>query len=341
MAVPVLLLAVLPVSGIETDQFYAWGRTIRDSTDVLNAHVNAGIEDALEEINAGAGRDPGACEDVVDRGASGFRFLLFWKAELWAINTSLVDRVPSSPEEELRYREEYLYAFASPLDAVRRMPPSPTIEAAGVRFGTDKLTHFLSEGYLQHGWRRSYVRKGLPPDEAERRAIRKGMLVERTVLGTTSSGVFSPADLEANHAGMRFYDRLCDEASPGLRKTDGGWRLDRPLDLREFVTPEWDESWQPNVFTERRWRRLLPALRAYCPLLDDPEVRARREAYRARDSETPTERALADLARRGKLPDPAAFSIEKVCENRGRQPNSGPGPDPDGSPERNRSLSPD
>ncbi len=318
MALFALLLAASPVRAIETDQFYAWGRTIRDSTDVLNARVNAGIEDVLAEINAGAHRDRCTCEDVVGRIVSRFRYLLFWRPELWAMNTSLVDRVPSTPEEELRYRKEYLYAHTSPWDTVRRMPPSPTIEAAGVRFGTDKLTHFLSEGYLQHRWRSGYVRKGLAPAEAEIRAIRRGMLVERTVLGMTSSGVFSPADLEANYAGMRFYDGLCDQASPVLRKTDAGWRLDRPLDLREWVTPEWDESWQPNVYTARRWRRLQPALREYCPLLDDPAVRARREAYRARDSETPSERVLADFARRGRLPDPAIFSIERVCENRGR-----------------------
>ena len=313
-----LLLAMLCCTGasaIETDQFYAWGRTIEDSTEVLNARVNLGIEEALASANAEPARERLSCEDVVRRVVSRFRYVIFWEPELWAMNSGLVARVPATREENALYARTYLYANTSFADNVRRMPPSPTVEAAGVRFGTDKLTHFFSEGHMQHRWRLEYLREGHAPEEAERRAIRRGIFVERTLLGMTSSGVFSPADLEANDAGMRFYDSLCDASSPRLLETDAGWRLDRPFDLRDHVTPRWDESWQPNAFSERRWRKVLPSLRAYCPLLEDEGVRARRAAYLVRDRETPTERVVRDLVRRGKLPDPSAFSIDAVCRS--------------------------
>ena len=93
----------------------------------------------------------------------------------------------------------------------------------------------------------------------------------------------------------------------------GRWRLGRRFDLREYVTPEWDESYQPPIFARRRWRKVLPVLRQYCPMLVDPEVQAMRRDYAARDRTTRTEQLLETMIEKGKLEDPNLFSIETVC----------------------------
>ncbi len=142
-----------------------------------------------------------------------FNYLLFLKPELWATNTSMLDRVPATPDEELSFRHAYLFGATSPLDPIRFMPPSPTIEVNGVRIGTDKLSHFFSEGAWLFISYRYYVRNGLKDDEAVQRAMNLGLVSEKTILGSSSSGVLSLADIEANQKGLDFWKGLCQLSS--------------------------------------------------------------------------------------------------------------------------------
>ena len=48
------LSAATPALAIETDQYYAWGRPIADSTEILNAKMNLEIDRALARVNARA-----------------------------------------------------------------------------------------------------------------------------------------------------------------------------------------------------------------------------------------------------------------------------------------------
>lgn len=302
-----------PAAAIETDQYYAWGREIEDSTEILNAKVNSEILLVLEEVNAKPSWPALDCFDLAKRVHNHFRLFIFHDVELWANNTSLVDRVPATPEEELLFRRRYLYRSRNPFDVATWMPPSPTIEVAGVRIGTDKLTHFFSEGWMSYGWYRSGIAKGLSNEEAELRAINRGILLERSILGMAASGVFSPADLEANYQGMLFFRGLCEADSPALEKGSEGWRMKRPFDFRDYVSPEWDESWQPCAFSRRRWKKVEPMVRGYCPMLDSAAIVRQRAAYAREDRETVTEGRVRELVREGKLDDPRSFSIEQVC----------------------------
>lgn len=300
-------------SALETDQFYAWGRPLNDSTDVLNAKINLEIDKALAQVNGSSRSGRMTCERVEKRIIDRFRYPIFQKIEVWALNTELVDRVPATPEEEFEFRERYLYSGTPKIDIVRWMPPSPTILVNGIRIGTDKLSHFFSEGIFYHWLYHRALGDGLDPEAAERRATRVGILTERTFLGLSSSGVLSRADLEANYEGMRFYIDLCDGDDPNLEKTPDGWILKRPFDLRDYVTPEWDESWQPSIYGRIRWRRVEPEMRRYCDRLDDPDVREQRRIYAERDRATLSEELVGALVEQGKLRDPLTYSIEAVC----------------------------
>jgi hypothetical protein len=309
----VALLAGLPASALECDQYYAWNRTIADATEAINAKVNLDIADALAEVNARADRDTMSCHAVEKRIVDRFIYLIFLKPETWATNTSLVDRVPQTPGEELTFRKAYVYGRTSPIDIIRWMPPSPTIEVAGVRLGTDKLSHLFSEGLWYHRWYRAFRERGLDDEAALKKAVLRGVMTERTILGGTSSGVLSLGDLEANYSGMRFYNGFCDAPEPNLTLGPGGWTVVRPFDLALFVSPEWDESWQPDIFSKARWKKVRPVLEGYCGALEDPAVAKRREAYRAKESMTVSEAIVLELVAKGKLADPAQFTIDAVC----------------------------
>jgi hypothetical protein len=311
-AVVVAALSTGAARALESDAFWAWGMELEDSADAINAKVNAELRAVVDEANA---RNPGrlACTTLERRFMKRMRFPSFQTVEVWAMGSPLVDKTPATEEEEERYRREWLFAATIPGDVVRWLPPSPIISINGVRLGTDKLGHFFSEGILLHSRFEARRERGDSVEEAEAHALKWSVLTERTFLGLSTSGVFSRGDLEANHEGMRFYNQLCDVDDPMLRLVEGTWRQVRPFDIREHVTPEWDETWQSPIFGAMRWPRIKRRLETYCPLLAHPAVRAERERYAARDTQTETERLVAEIVASGRLADPEQFSLEHVC----------------------------
>jgi hypothetical protein len=193
------------------------------------------------------------------------------------------------------------------------MPLAPTIHVAGVRIGTDKLAHVVSSGWIYYQVYRKAIEKGHTSDEAERRAVRRGLLEESMHLGGRTSGIQAIADIEASYGGLRLYRDLCDTDDPLLRLEGGGWIVSRPIDLRHYVTPRWDESYQPAVFGRGRWRKVKPVLESYCERLDDPNVVALRRRYRERDKGSVVSEMVAERVAAGTLADPAQFGIEAVC----------------------------
>ncbi len=304
---------VLPA--LETDQYFAWGRSLEDMTGVLNARLNLELERAIAEMN-GVGGDS-SCQDVRRRFFKRHRMLFFDQFETWAVNSPLVSRSPSGPAEMKEFETKYIYALTSPLlDTGSWMPPSPTVEVNGVRFGTDKLTHFLGTSWFYHRWFSRARARDMSDAEAERLTLRKGIRHEITILGRAASGVLSLGDLEANHQGMWLYEHICAGDDPNVVREDGVWRLRRPLDLGRHVTPEWDESWRPNIYLRLKWRKVRPQMLRYCSMLDHPQVAARRRAYAERDEVTKTDTMIRQMVAEGKLPDPSRFSIEAVCGDR-------------------------
>jgi hypothetical protein len=305
-----------PLRALETDQYYAWRRPLTDSSEALNAKINFEMDEALRRINAeNAGRGA-SCRDAVEAIHARFTLFIFQKIELWAQRTAVLSRIPADDREELAYRKNWIYGRVAWYDLSRTVPPSPTIEIAGIRLGTDKISHFFSEGHYYLDWYDGARARGMSHDEAVELAVRRGIAIETTVLGGVISGVISPADLEANYQGLDWYVGLCEGESPQLEHTAAGWRMRQPFDLRPYVSPEWDESYLPNVVMKGRWVHVRPEIERHCSELDDPVVKARREAYALRDTETFTERVLAQMVREGRLEDPAGYGIEQLCAAR-------------------------
>ncbi len=311
-------LVVAPAaSALETDPYEAWTREIADGTEALNAKVNYELQKVLDRVNGRRGIRRLTCDTVTNHVTAHFRMLIFHPIEIWASKSPLIDRYPPTEEGELESRSTNIFGNHGPWDIGTWLPFAPTIEIHGVRIGTDKMAHFFSGGSSYYALYRRALRQGKSEEEAERTVIDRGIFSEQTYLGYGTSGVMSPADLEANYRGMTFFLGLCGGDSPQLERDGEDYRLSRPFDAREYVTVDWDESYNNSGFNKRRWRKVRPRMLALCPLLDHPWVVAQRERYRKRDAMTPTEVRMRELIAEGKMEDLSRYSLESTCSGAG------------------------
>ena len=79
------------------------------------------------------------------------------------------------------------------------------------------------------------------------------------------TGAFSLADPEANYQGFLFYKQLCHGDELPLNRRDDRWHFSGSFSLRDYIYPKWDESWNPNVYSKRRWKGIRATMASYCP----------------------------------------------------------------------------
>jgi hypothetical protein len=300
-------------SALETDQYYTWGLPLADATPVLDAKINLEIARALAAAEVGTPGGPPTCQAIAQELRGRLHFVILQPIEVWVTQSSLVPRLPTTPVEELSFRRDNLNGNHGPLDAGRWIPDSPTVEVNGVRFGTDKISHFFSSGWRYRDKYLAAKSRGSSDEEARDAAIRWGILEERTTNGLLTDGVFSRSDLEANFGGMLFYLGLCDGPDPLLALEGGRWKVHRPFDWRDYVTPGWDESYHASIYSASRWRKVRPRLIAYCGRRNDPEVVERLSRYNATYAPSPTDLAVAKVVADGTLPDPSRFGLDANC----------------------------
>jgi len=305
------LFSGTPARALETDQFYAWGKPIEDSAEYLNAWVHVTIQSALDSRPAHAPED---CESAIHDVQKHLQHSIFQPIELWIFSSDLVDRIPRGGEANRDYRSNYLLSLTFDMDFARLLPPSPTLQVNQIRFGSDKLAHFFSEGWWYYTyWKKHRDRQ--TPEELERNIFRFGVKLERSIQGTAMSGVFSPADLEANYQGFIFYRQMCHGDEPLLYREGGRWNFSETFDLRHYIYPKWDETWNPNVYSKRRWKGISRTMAGYCPELKSAWVKKQRSYYASLDGPTTTDEQVRELVAENEIADPRTFDITSVCES--------------------------
>jgi hypothetical protein len=311
----------------ETDQYFAIDKPLRDSLGVLNEKINRDILGALELVNRGDWEHT-SCEDVSQRVYQRFRIAGLHKIELWAENTPRIDRSPHHAEYPGFLRESSLYRNSRFWDWGLTFGVRPTFNVDGVHMGADKLSHFFQTGWKYHKRFRAFLAAGVPENEALERVVRYGVGTEYGSLGLAATGVFSFGDLEANYQGFRFYRGLCEGEHPRLVKTAGGWRLQRPFDWREYVSPRLDESCNNSAFTPQRWSEVRANLqRDYCPRLDTDVFREHSQQC-ARSSHAADDfnaRYVQELIALGQAPRQEDFSLWTACGRSPPEPDAGTG----------------
>jgi hypothetical protein len=191
---------------------------------------------------------------------------LHWvdKLERTAMESEVVERTPVSFEDNA-FTDFPLYASR----VAGMFGLGATFEIAGVRVGSDKIGHFLSQG-------RKFWLRFQRMDEAA--AARRSAFTEGAIFGQPMTGRFSNADLVANYEGHRFYRSLFeDDIIPGkvaiLRWEDGRYVIQREFDWADHVNIFWDEALMPNHYGRWSMPHVETMLSRYCDsYAEQPEL---------------------------------------------------------------------
>lgn len=181
--------------------------------------------------------------------------------------------------------DDCIYADTASIRPLLAVGVAPTVKLHGVYQSTDKIGHFLQQGFEYYRAYRNALRDGEGDEAAVKAAIDVGVSQESSYFGELPTGVFSNSDLAANYAGFKFYRNLTEammvgdsQIAPVLEVRDGRWafaprRLPRdgeatqaeassatgatsgatgtarpPRGLIEpFVSEHWNESFNPSV----------------------------------------------------------------------------------------------
>ncbi len=306
-----LMTTALSAQALETDNYLVWGVNLPDSSEEINQLIQSQIEDVISSAE-----DDVSCKTITFRIANRFKTTPTRKLfEDWSIKNLPHKMFPSTPyylKQSIYRNTRRVYLSKSGL--------SPNLQVKGVYFGVDKLSHFGSTGRRYLKVFLEQLRKGRTTEDAEKAAVRLGLSNEARILGLWPSGVFSYGDMEANFQGLRFYKKLClDEQDSYLTKVEGRWKLAKSPDIRDYVNPHWDESFNLSYRAPGMWKVSSRVIKEkYCPLKETENVQARFQLYEANVRKSFSLNYIQELQARGdnRAPVPSKKqSVDQLCEN--------------------------
>lgn len=250
-----LFLGTLRAGAGETDQYLTWDVTLTDSSVALNRYLNEEIRTFVAKENA-RGRSAESVEALtIGLYLHLFEGLYASRVRNWLKTSPEVDRYPSNEYSDWEYQRMSIFrkpAFPFVL------PMAQTVRVGEIYLGIDKIGHMFGFGrrYYQR-----YLRAcadGRPHEQAVEGVIYWGIQHEMSVVGKLVDGIFSKGDVEANYQGFRLALALSTGDAPLFYRENGAWCYRGGLDLRDYVTPEMDESYNPNDYASWRGRRVDP-----------------------------------------------------------------------------------
>jgi hypothetical protein len=261
----------------ETDQYMAWGVELEDCSAALNDYLNDEIAVYLARKNAKR-HPPEAAEKLVQ----GLYFYLFNGLHASRIRHFVMtsDEVDRYPDDSVGYSEHLQMSIFGMKSFPFFLPMADTINVGGIYLGIDKIGHFFGFGrrYLKRYLR--YREDGMGEEEAMEKTVLHGFLVERYFVGNLIDGIFSYGDLEANFQGMMMARALSEGDDAPFQRIDGKWVLTRPVDILEFITADFDESYNNSHYSGLRKGQVHEVLRRdVCPKRVLPSVQARFAYY--------------------------------------------------------------
>lgn len=304
-----VLLAATPAVALETDQYLAWSTELEDSAPAIDRYLDGQLALVLGRVN----RAPAAvaCPEIPVRF---FRrlapSLVYSRIRGMLGEDPGVDRFPDRDVGYLGYLRDSIYRRPTwPFV----LPMSRVVRVGDVYTGADKLG-----GHLFGFGRRYYLRyrrlqeRGVAEEEAVRRVLAWGYRVERTLVGGLADGVFSPADLEANYRGLLLARSFCEGERPLVERRGGRWRAVRGIGIRSWVTPYFDETFNPSFYVGYRWRKVREPLAEHCAGYQRPGTRRRLAGYARRAAPSRSQALVAERLRRGSAAL-LAHSVRAVC----------------------------
>jgi len=320
LANSILLIGFLlsPADALETDQYMAWNKPLNDVSAYLNSFINQRTWQTLAAINQDTLQQQKylSCEAVhklivVDYNKNkGLDFIS--EIERKVYDDPTLSRYPPINTSKLEVIERSIYK-KSQLFKLKIF--GININVNGIHLGLDKLDHILRTGYLYFKTYQKYRQYGLSEQQAEIAAIKKGIVQEKTYFGYWVSGIFSYADLEANYQGFRLHKQFCLGNQPYLsQRRNGTWAFTRAIDLKDYINPWFDESYNGNAYLQRRFKSIYSELKEYCDARKSAWLYKRDHYYqRWKDQASFSVHYLQQQVALNQLDDPKRYSLDTIC----------------------------
>lgn len=305
---------------LETDQYMVWGKELNDASAYLNGFINKRTWKAIDEVNHMPKQQRNAldCEAV-------HRYILksynenkgldfISEIERLIYDDPTLSRYPHQKTGKIETIKQSIYKRSR---LFRLKMFGINIKINGIYTGLDKTDHVFRTGYGYFKTYKKYRKKGKTEKEATIAAIKKGIMQEKTYYGFWVSGVFSYADLEANYQGLRFHRNFCEGEKPYLfRRNGGSWGFSHQIDLKKYVNPWFDESYNTSVYLALRFKSVYPELKKHCSELGDQWLKDQDDYYQHwRGKESFSVRYLQEQIDSGKLPSPDRYSLKTICSS--------------------------
>lgn len=300
----------------ETDQYMTWELELADCGPAFNVYLNEEAVNFLERINERKKKVRDAYTLSQEFYLYLFQGLHNSRVRRWFWEEESVERYPENEVSFFQYQKMSIYegpAFPFIL------PMARTVRIGDVYLGVDKIGHFFGFGRRYAVRYHDLTSSGVGHDEAIERMIKVGVSVEGSLVGGLTDGIYAYGDLEANYQGFLMSRDLTEGENPVFVMNDAGmWEQRRKIDILPYITPDFDESWNPCHFTRLRKKHVLPLLQErYCDKRDGEIIKARFEKYATYPKSllmTEVTRIKEERAGEGKQTMQARQALDCLCD---------------------------
>ncbi len=243
----------------EVDQFSSNRQELNDSREILNKEVNLLLADSIDWANRSRlalgpnksrRRITPKCD--ADRLYQALTLSLarpfLGQLEYFAQTDPSISRRSVTLEQSIY--KNFSWQQSPSLVISKRL--AAVIRIGDVELGTDKLGHFLTEGW-------SYFEIASQSDSDLNDALLFGEWSEGLYYGAMTTGIFSYSDLVANFNGYRFWNSILatqpdplsnKKPEPYVRCNNQKWELTKDFDWQPYIDIAWDESHNCSLYRD-------------------------------------------------------------------------------------------
>src|SRR6476661_8091923 len=209
-----LAIAAPAAMALETDQFTPPPSPLPDAGPYFQQHIRTMLQRVASQANLNALRRRGPLSQNITLKESDDLAAQFVKlngshmfecdVEIWLREA----KFPTGPHTFAPSMGESIYGSNPLAKPATLIMLSPTVRLFDTYLGTDKVGHFLEQGYEYYQTYRQNEAAGVDAPTCVQRALAVGVHQEKTIFGLMLIGVYSNADLAANYAGFKFFLNL-------------------------------------------------------------------------------------------------------------------------------------
>jgi len=309
LAVTIMVLACPIMSkATEPDSYTYSCIKLEDSSAKINDKLNQILREVVSEINQSLAKNSkSSIKELFSYHYFKKMFVDDYGQDAFSVFEMCIDtnRCEGWPyfERIALYPKESVY-FESNYSRLTKKYLASNIEACGVRFSTDKLTHMLKDGFRYFYGKNKF---GLSDEDV----LRISKFSETSIMGVKSTGVYSAADIVANVQGVHFFENLMNKHF--VKQPNKSLQF-KSVNICEFIDSNFDERVLKNVYPEKS-NELKIAIQKRINQCSEQN----REVVLARTHEalsiTGTEKAIVTFKNISEIINPDAKMLKRIMDN--------------------------